>query len=201
MYTLSRAADVSENEKKQIEFIPLATNIKIDRYLMIKVNTGGYTEEKIPAQSKLQFANIKNNELGIPLPAGKISVNKRDTKDGSLEFIGEDSILHTPANENITITTGNAFDVVSNKIASSRVNVADGYNSTQTLEVKNRAKKAYTVEIELNNGNGDNNKITQETTSFLWVKKTANKYTIRTTIPANSGINITWSETYRYKGF
>lgn len=47
MYTLSRNADVSENEKKQIEFIPLSTNIKVDRYLVLRVNVGGYTEEKI----------------------------------------------------------------------------------------------------------------------------------------------------------
>lgn len=109
--------------------------------------------------------------------------------------------MHTPANENVTITTGKAFDVVINKVASSRVNVDSGYNSTQTLEVKNRAKKDYTFEIELNNPNGDNCLITQSSPSHIWVKKTAQKYTIRTTVPANSGINITWTETYRYKGF
>ena len=83
--------------------------------------------------------------MGIPLPAGKISVNKRDTKDGSLEFIGEDSIGHTPANENVTIKTGRAFDLVANKVANNRVNIDSGYNATLNLEVKNRARKPYTI--------------------------------------------------------
>ena len=40
---------------------------------------------------------------------------KEDKDDGSLEFIGEDRIDHTPKNENITLTTGNAFDIVADK--------------------------------------------------------------------------------------
>jgi len=49
-------------------------------------------------------------------------VFKEDKADGSLEFIGEDSINHTPKDENLTINTGNAFDIVSKKITNSRVN-------------------------------------------------------------------------------
>lgn len=45
----------------------------------------------------------------------------------------------------MTIKTGRAFDIVANKVASSRVNVESGYNATLSLEVKNRAKKAYTI--------------------------------------------------------
>lgn len=40
--------------------------------------------------------NSKTNGLGIPLPKGTIRVFKTDKADNSLEFIGEDSINHTP---------------------------------------------------------------------------------------------------------
>lgn len=40
--------------------------------------------------------NSKANRLGIPLPKGTVSVNSEDVKDGSLQFIGQDSINHTP---------------------------------------------------------------------------------------------------------
>jgi hypothetical protein len=43
-------------------------------------------------------------------------VFKTDDSDNSLEFISEDSIDHTPKDENLTITTGNAFDITANKI-------------------------------------------------------------------------------------
>ena len=56
--------------------------------------------------------NSKTNGLGIPLPKGTIRVFKTDKADNSLEFIGEDSINHTPKDQKITTTTGNAFDIV-----------------------------------------------------------------------------------------
>ena len=53
----------------------------------------------------------------MPLPKGTVRVFKEDSTDGSLEFIGEDSIDHTPKDENVTLTTGNAFDISADKIA------------------------------------------------------------------------------------
>ena len=42
-------------------------------------------------------------------------VFKEDEADGSIEFIGEDSIDHTPKDEKITLNTGNAFDIAADK--------------------------------------------------------------------------------------
>ena len=58
-----------------------------------------------------EFKNSDTNHLGIPLPKGKLRFYRRDT-DGHLEFIGENTIDHTPKDETIRIYTGNAFDVV-----------------------------------------------------------------------------------------
>lgn len=55
--------------------------------------------------------NNEANGLGIPLPKGTVRVFKTDKADNSLEFIGEDSIDHSPKDKNITIATGNAFDI------------------------------------------------------------------------------------------
>ena len=49
--------------------------------------------------------------LALRLPKGKLRFYRRDT-DGHLEFIGENTIDHTPKDETIRIFTGNAFDVV-----------------------------------------------------------------------------------------
>ena len=50
--------------------------------------------------------------MGMPLPAGRIRVYKRDAADGSLEFIGEDVIDHTPREEEVLVKLGSAFDIV-----------------------------------------------------------------------------------------
>ena len=60
----------------------------------------------------LEFKNDKQFGLGVPLPAGRIRVSQLDAADTSLEFIGEDSIDHTPKDETVRVKLGSAFDVV-----------------------------------------------------------------------------------------
>ena len=48
----------------------------------------------------------------MPLPAGRIRVSQLDGADTSLEFIGEDTIDHTPKDESVRVKLGSAFDVV-----------------------------------------------------------------------------------------
>jgi hypothetical protein len=59
----------------------------------------------------MKFDNSEKAGLGVPLPAGKVRVFKPDV-DGSLEFLGEDMIDHTPRNEEVKLYVGDAFDVV-----------------------------------------------------------------------------------------
>ena len=59
----------------------------------------------------VELQNKKENNLGFPLPKGVVRVYKQDA-EGSLQFVGEDSIDHTPKDEKIRIKMGNAFDVV-----------------------------------------------------------------------------------------
>jgi len=63
----------------------------------------------------LELENTKKNNLGIPLPKGTIRVYKED-KDGSLQFVGEDRIDHTPKDEKFKIKIGEAFDVVGERV-------------------------------------------------------------------------------------
>lgn len=194
MYTLSRPATLNENQKKQIEFVPKAKDVPINKYQVISTSTGGYAQSNIPAKNTIKFLNSKANGLGIPLPKGTVSVNSEDAKDNSLQFIGQDSINHTPADENITLTTGNAFDIVTNKIVNNRTTTSNGYNADVTLNVTNRATKNYRFEIRLTNSYGDNCVIIQNSTtpSTLWRRINANLYTIETTVPPNSTLAINW---------
>jgi len=88
-------------------------------------------------------------------------VFKQDNEDKSLEFVGESSINHTPKDENITVNTGNAFDLVSNKIVKSRTNTDDrgGYIAEVTMTVANRKEIKADVVIIFNNGYGSNLRI------------------------------------------
>jgi len=126
LYTLGRPANIRNNSMQQIELFPAASGANCEKNLvyygqagqyfggygspMMDRNFGNTSSKKVDVY--LRFKNAKDNQLGIPLPAGKIRVAKLDTADQSLEFIGEDRIDHTPRDETIQIKLGSAFDVV-----------------------------------------------------------------------------------------
>jgi hypothetical protein len=84
--------------------------------------------------------NAETNQLGIALPAGKLRFYRRDD-DGQLQFVGENTIDHTPRNETIRVTTGNAFDLVGErKQTNFRVDTGDKWID-ESFEIKLRNRK------------------------------------------------------------
>ena len=58
----------------------------------------------------INFANDGAGGLTAPLPAGTVRVYVDDI-DGIAKFIGEEAIGHAPVGSDISINTGDAFDV------------------------------------------------------------------------------------------
>ena len=122
LYTLGRQTTLPNNSTKQIELFDQARRVPAQRTLVYASNTqfggGRYENAAFPftgsskVDTYLSFQNDAASGLGVPLPAGRIRVSRLDPADGSLEFIGEDAIGHTPRNERVRIRLGSAFDVV-----------------------------------------------------------------------------------------
>lgn len=110
------------------------------------------------ARNIIKFSNSKSVGLGIPFPKGTIRVFKQDNNDNSLQFIGENSINHTPKEESIVLNTGNAFDIVSKKIAtrSRTKNTVQGYTANVTMTVNNHKNVEVDVVLVMSNIYGDN---------------------------------------------
>ncbi len=115
MYTLQRTTDVLDNQQKQVTLFE-ADNVSVKKEYVF--DTGGYYyygyggENKI--KTMLNLENTEKNNMGMPLPKGKMRVYKKDS-EGQLQFIGEDMIDHTPKDEKIRIYLGDAFDLVGEK--------------------------------------------------------------------------------------
>ena len=105
MYTLGRRTTIKDRQTKQISLLA-AEGVAAKK---VYVYNGARYGKKV--RVNMEFWNKKECNLGIPLPKGKIRVYKADT-DGSLEFIGEDLIDHTPKDEKVRAFLGNAFDLV-----------------------------------------------------------------------------------------
>jgi hypothetical protein len=95
----------------------------------------------------VRFKNAKENQLGMPLPKGKVRVYKQDDADGTLEFVGEDLIDHTPKDETVLVKVGQAFDVVGDRTQTTfDVNV-DGHVMTEGIKISLRNHKDKPVKV------------------------------------------------------
>ncbi len=144
LYTLGRRTTIADNETKQVSlFDPATTPIeKIYRYQAAEGNTD--------VGVVVKFKNSETNNLGMPLPAGKIRVTKADS-DGSEEFLGEDSIDHTPRNEDVEIKVGNAFDIVGETATMSTNRISDRVReNTMQVKLRNRKTEPVTVVVQYN---------------------------------------------------
>jgi hypothetical protein len=95
----------------------------------------------------LEFRNDKAYGLGVPLPAGRIRVSKLDSADSSLEFIGEDTIDHTPRDEQVRVKLGSAFDVVGERRQVDFSVDSKARWMEEEIEVKLRNHKDQPVEV------------------------------------------------------
>lgn len=127
LYTLGRPTSLGDNSTKQIELFPTRKDVPANKtyvYYGLPENVRYWiapepnpdrnlgTESNKKVDIYLQLVNSEKNGLGIPLPAGRIRAYKQDDADGSLEFVGEDVIQHTPKDEKVLVKLGSAFDVV-----------------------------------------------------------------------------------------
>ncbi len=141
LYTLQRPATIKDRQIKQVSlFSPQTTKvIKVYSY------DGERNEKKVSVT--LEFKNSAANGLGMPLPRGKVRVYKNDA-DGAQEFIGEDAIDHTPKDETIRLTMGNAFDIVGERIVTD-VKKISKRSRQQTVEITLRNHKKEKVAVKV----------------------------------------------------
>jgi hypothetical protein len=152
IYTLQRPSTIMDNQTKQIS-LATADSIPVRKEFLFKGDNSYYygavaeTGGKQKVEVYVEMANRKENNLGMPLPKGTIRVYKQD-KDGSLQFIGEDAIDHTPRDEKIRLKLGNAFDVVGERKQTDWKKIAgDTYEAAFEITLKNHKQEDITVKI------------------------------------------------------
>ena len=139
IYELNNPTTILNDELKQISLFNIPS-VKINKKYIYQGTSGGKVGVFI------EFMNTKENNLGLPLPKGKIKLFKQ--RGDANEFIGEQYIDHTTTGEAIKINTGNAFDiVVEDKILESVKISEKSSESSYSIKIKNRKKEDITVEV------------------------------------------------------
>ena len=186
LYDLKRPTDIDDKQTKQIRLLE-AKGFKIMEELLVKGSRGylirpfGGHDTKQPVKVVIRLENNKENGLGTPIPGGVARLYKEDD-DGSARFIGEDRIGPLPPNETLRVTTGEAFDVVSERVQTDFKQVSTRlYESEWEVSLRNQKKKAVRVSVvEPMTGNWS-----VVTSSHPYEK--ADAFTIRFDVPVPAG--------------
>lgn len=213
LYTLPRPVTLHDRETKQVEFLR-ASNVKADRiyvydgakigqqyqywgYEQIRQNREYGTEMNPAVWVMQEIVNSKSNNLGMPLPKGRVRFYRRDS-DGALEFIGENEIKHTPTDETLRIFTGDAFDLVGER---RQTNFQVDYNAHKIdesfeIKVRNHKKESANVRVVEHLYRCVNWEIASKSDDFI--KTDAHTAEFRVRIPAggektlNYTVHYTW---------
>jgi hypothetical protein len=160
LYSVARPTTLHDRETKQVEFVHAEKMLAPTIYVYDGASDYGFygglnndrnygTQGNKKITIMREFVNAETNQLGMPLPKGKLRFYRRDS-DGQLQFVGENEIDHTPRNETVRVTTGNAFDLVGErKQTDFNTDRADKWmDETFAITLRNR-KKDEPVEIRV----------------------------------------------------
>jgi len=158
IYDLPEKTTVANNQIKQIELITAAAVPVTKTYLYDGAKIRWYRyqrnwdrsfgrEQNKKVQVLIELENRADRNLGIALPKGKCRVYKKD-EDGSLEFIGEDVIDHTPRDEKVVLYIGDAFDIVGERKQTDFRKLSDRViEEAFEIKLRNHKKEPVTVKV------------------------------------------------------
>jgi hypothetical protein len=153
IYDLQRPSTLAQNETKQISLFETSGVKAVKKYLFRSGGANNYNPRggTNKVNVVVEFENSQNNNLGVPMPKGKVRVYKVDGE--AIEFIGEDLIDHTPRNESVKLKIGDAFDIVAEEVQTDYKKITDRvYEQAFEIKIKNRKKEDITVEVEKHAG-------------------------------------------------
>jgi hypothetical protein len=165
LYSLARATTLRDRETKQVEFIRAhgvesQTIYVYDGARLEGSRWRGHDPESLRRQPEYgadsnpkvwvmrELANSAANNLGIPLPRGKVRFY-RQAEDGQIEFTGENTIDHTPKDERLRIYTGNAFDLAGDRRRTAFKIASSDRQADESFEIRLRNRKTAPVEIRV----------------------------------------------------
>lgn len=188
LYDLQRPATLKNNQQKQITFLDRA------QAGVEKIYTYEGQRDPRNVAVSIRFINAEKNGLGRPLPAGKFRIYKKDA-DGSVLFLGEDAIAHTPKDEKVSVRIGKAFDIIAERRKTSERRLGDR-SREQSFEIKLRNHKKEAVRVTVIERFSGEWEI--RTSSQSPVRKDAEKVEWRLEIPANGESILTYTVLWKW---
>ncbi len=186
LYPLERRTDVLDAQQKQVSFLDVKGSLARSSY---NFHVDGFTDgEPASASSVLKFSTSARSGLGDQLPAGTVRVYMKDAS-GSPQFVGESNVPATPMGSDLSIVTGQAFDVKVQTVVEQREKRGDArWRTTMSYRVSNASARPITVELTQDGIYGDAQVIEQSLESE---RVSADSVRWQVPVPANGSTSVT----------
>ena len=189
LYSLPRPTSLRHRETKQVEFLR-AGGVKSETVYI-------FNAAQRPKISVFrEFRNSKENQLGIPLPQGRMRFYREN--GSQLEFTGESEIDHTPADELLKIRTGDAFDLVGERKLMNSSRDEPNHLAVETLEIllKNRKTDPVTIRVVERLGVSPSWKVSGNSDAFE--KKSSDEIEFRIPLKPGEERKVAYTATYTW---
>lgn len=147
LYPLPERTTVAQNQTKQVGFVEAKGVAARKTY---EYRLGGFLSRERPesVDVAIRFQNARAAGLAAQLPAGTMRVYQRDSS-GDPTFVGESNIPHTPQGSDLSIKTGEAFDVTVQPTLEKQEGCGEGCNRQRVKYlVRNARAQPVTVEVQ-----------------------------------------------------
>lgn len=147
LYPISGRTTVANAQTKQVSFLDVQG---VPARKIYGATVGWQQNDQRPrnVQSRIAFSSSRDQGLGDALPEGTVRFYQRD-REGTPQFIGENLIDHTPMGSELSLVTGDAFDITFKAEIEKRESItAQDWEKSARYRVYQDGKQVSTVEIE-----------------------------------------------------
>lgn len=189
-YVLPEPLTLARNAEERLRLADRG-GVKLSRIYRVESQVAFYRiqDPELPqkARVRLLIKNTAASGLGLPLPAGKVAVYTPDA-EGKLVIAGEPRIPDTPAEQDLILDLGEAFDVTARRVQTDYRTTADTQESAYRITLRNQQDVPVTVELnEMMSGDWS---ITSSSHPYEKVSSTQARFT--PTVPAKGEVVVTY---------
>lgn len=109
LYPIAARTTIANAQTKQVSFMDVQ-GVPARRVYSRQLGWLGTDNAPRNVSSAISFSSSRQGGLGDALPAGTVRFYQRD-RQGNPQFIGENTIGHTPMGSQLALRTGDAFDI------------------------------------------------------------------------------------------
>lgn len=186
LYPLSERTTIANAQQKQVSFLDVKGAPARKAYEW----TNGWlatSAEPRSAATVLKFSTSKSGGLGDQLPAGVIRVYMKDVR-GDPQFIGENRIPATPMGSQMSIRTGDAFDVKGTAAVVERKRLSSSrWRTTMRYDFTNARPEQVTVDLAQDGLWGDVRLVEQ---AIIGERVSADRMEWKVPVPANGKASL-----------